>query len=134
MNDQMWFRGSAVEWHRLLTAYWRQVKPDHERIEREFDRLDPGTIQALTPEGFYHWLDSKYFFWKYTAANRLATTRARLRAYRDEDPEFHSLASIHKEMFCLDRYDIDTALAVTTRIPGLGTAGASGLLAVLFPK
>jgi len=42
---------------------------------------------------------------------------------------------VNKErLFSLDKSDIKACLMCATTIPGLGTAGGSGLLAVLFPE
>jgi len=39
-----------------------------------------------------------------------------------------------QRLFSLDKSDIKACLMCATTIPGLGTAGGSGLLAVLFPE
>jgi hypothetical protein len=135
MNDSLWFHGTEEAWRDLADRkYWATVQPSHLAVEREFERLDAETVQKMAPAQFYVWLHDKYFYWKYTAVNRLATTRKQLVAYRAEDPELSALEAVHRDWFQMDRDDIAEALQVAGRIPGLGPAGASGLLAVLFPS
>ncbi len=45
----------------------------------------------------------------------------------------HELAFIHKQLFSFNHKDIGMGLGFAKQILGLGTSGASGLLAVLFP-
>lgn len=135
MNDQMWFHGTEDEWRDLATnKYWRQVQYDHKAVELEFDQLDPETVRRLAPAEFYRWLYEKYFYWKFTAANRLASTRGHLMKYVQLDPDFEQLADIHRRLFDMDHGDVEGALTAATAIRGLGPAGGSGLLAVLFPR
>jgi hypothetical protein len=74
----------------------------------------------------------KYFRWKYTAPNRYASTTKTLRSYT-ENNQLPVLHAVKERLFGLDKDDIQSCLAVASSIRGLGTAGASGLLAVLFP-
>ena len=48
--------------------------------------------------------------------------------------DMSSLQIIKSELFAAPKSDIGRCLEITQRIHGLGTAGASGLLAVLFPE
>lgn len=82
---------------------------------------------------FYKFIHNECYVWKYTAPNRLVTTRKQLNRYRLED-SMCELKSIHRELFLFNRSDAARGLSVVSRIHGLGTAGASGLLALLFPK
>lgn len=71
--------------------------------------------------------------WVYTAKNRLATTRKHLQRYQAED-RLDDLDRIRKELYEFDLEDIKRGLEIASSIHGLGIAGASGLLALLFPK
>jgi len=135
VNDDMWFHGKEETWNHLADErYWQAVKADHQEVEREMAALDADRIAALTPTEFYQWLYDRYFFWKFTAANRLATTRKLLADYRQRDPVCQDLGAWQHELFFqFDRRDATKGLEIATRIPGLGVIGASGLLAVLFP-
>jgi hypothetical protein len=45
-----------------------------------------------------------------------------------------NLGYMQHDLFSFDRNNIQTRLSIVTDIHGLGIAGASGLLAVLFPS
>jgi hypothetical protein len=45
-----------------------------------------------------------------------------------------ALFALKVGLFGFDRNDVKRGLEVATKIPGLGVAGASGLLALLFPN
>lgn len=134
MDDAFWCGGSEADWDDLLNRYWRLVKPNREAIERELDILDWRSIQRLTSAQFYEWLYGRYFVWKFTADNRLGSTRGQLVRHQMEDPGFSELGQIQTALFAFDREDIPQGLEIATRIHGLGPAGGSGLLAVLFPE
>lgn len=85
----------------------------------------------MSTEEFYTFLYDTYFVWKYTAKNRLATTRAQLKRHLDHPSK---LSDIQKALFSFERTNIRAGLEIATRIHGLGIAGASGLLSVLFPN
>ena len=56
-----------------------------------------------------------------------------MRRYVDEDKLFE-LADIQRRLFTADHANIGKCLSIATEIRGLGPAGASGLLAILFPE
>jgi len=91
MNDALWFHGDEATWRSLVeTDYWKAVKWDHQDVEQEMDALDRERIRTLTPAAFLTWLHDRYFFWKYTQPNRLATTRNSLLKYEMSDPALTS--------------------------------------------
>jgi hypothetical protein len=97
------------------------------------NKLDSAAIQALREREWYDFLKDEYFPWKYTAANRLGSTRKYLRKY-EETNSLGELFSVKEELFAFDLTNIQQGLKDAKKIKGLGYAGASGLLAVLFPK
>ncbi len=131
--SKLWNSGSKQEWEKALDNYWKAVSSGNIRLERAFDNLDADSIQKMSASQFYDFLHDAYFVWKYTAKNRLATTRHALEKYRREG-SMGELARIQKELFHFNLDDIADGLTIAIKIHGLGTAGASGLLAVLFPK
>lgn len=103
-------------------------------IEREMAELDRRSIQSLKAEEFYDWLYTKYFVWKYTQVNRLVTTRKSLEDRHGNPSGLAELGKIQAQIFTIDtRKNSDKALENAGHIGGLGMAGASGLLAILFP-
>jgi len=130
--EQLWECSDADEWDKALKRYWTFVKPQNLKLEQAFDALELQRVRQLDPRGWYDFLDDEYFRWKYTSPNRLATTRARLRWYIEND-RLADLDRIRRDLLILDTDEIHSALALTLQIRGLGPAGASGLLAVIYP-
>lgn len=124
---------SEEEWNIALEQYWELVKPANISLENKMETLSPNYIRNLTAEGFYEFLHDEYFVWKYTAKNRLATTRMHLQRYITEK-RVNDLDRIREELFSFDLENIKKGLEIASSIHGLGIAGASGLLALLFPK
>ncbi len=131
--NSLWNSRNEAEWRDALQNYWGQVKPTHLDVEKEFDSLDTQSIKEMGPEQWYEFLLQKYFYWKYTAPNRYATTTAQLKKYKTIDNGLAELFSIKEKIFDFDKEDICLGLEISGSIRGLGPAGASGLLAVLFP-
>lgn len=135
MINKLWYSNDESLWDKALASYFSSglIKKDNVTLEREIHNLDPVTIKDMSTEQFYDWLYNVYFVWKYTAANRLATTRKSLSRYKFEK-SMHELEQIHFDLFTFDINDINEGLKIANSIHGLGIAGASGLLAVLYPR
>ena len=82
--------------------------------------------------GWYDFLYDKYFRWKYTAANRHATTTINLERYLDLN-QLNILFDIKQRLLKLNLSDVKTALLIPKEIRGMGIAGASGLLSLMYP-
>ncbi|MCU1298097.1 MAG: hypothetical protein JWO91_2375 [Acidobacteriaceae bacterium] len=122
------------DWHNALNRYWEipSVRKNI-KVEKRMDKLDSQSIKKLAPREWYSFLKDEYFPWKYTAPNRLASTTKSLKKY-DETNSLNDLSYIKQRIFDFDAIDIQRGLSIAESIKGLGWAGASGLLAVLFPK
>jgi hypothetical protein len=131
--NTLWNSNREDDWVSSLDEYWRYVKPSHLAVEKEFDPLSTNLVQAMNPDEWYNFLLRKYFFWKYTAPNRYATTTTQLKKYKTSSYGLDELFLIKKRIFNFNKDDIITGLKIASSIKGLGTVGASGLLAVLFP-
>jgi hypothetical protein len=129
---ELWNSNDSDLWQKALNWYWTFVKPSNFALEKEMDQLDAESVRRMDPQAWYTFLLEKYFRWKYTAPNRYASTTAILRRYAVNN-ELPILYAIKGRLFALDEDNIQQALAVASSIRGLGIAGASGLLAVLFP-
>lgn len=129
--SELWQTNEQSRWLSEEKDYWNLVRPSNYELEKEIENIDVDSVKDMTEEKFYDFLYNKYFVWKYTAKNRLATTRKHLSYYKDNLEE---LAPIHRDLFSFDTDDIKQGLEIAERIKGLGCAGASGLLAVLFPE
>ncbi|MEW6412702.1 MAG: hypothetical protein AB1483_09555 [Candidatus Zixiibacteriota bacterium] len=133
-TNKLWSSRDERSWLTALDKYWSYVKPTHLDIEREFNSLDVQQIEQMNAMQWYEFLLNKYFFWKYTARNRYVTTTSQLKKYLGPKDNLDNLFSIKQRIFEMNKDDIADGLNIACEIRGLGTAGASGLLAVLFPS
>lgn len=131
--DELWQSRDQDLWDQALARYWEWIKPKNVALEEELNTLDIDRIRHLDAEGWYRFLRDEYFQWKYTATNRLATTRKSLATWNTPGG-LNQLDAIRQRLLSLDPRDPLLALTTAHEIPGLGTAGASGLLAVLYPR
>lgn len=134
--NELWNNGSELDWKEALSKYYESpfVKKNI-KLERRMEKLSPSDVQDMSTKEFYRFLYDEYFVWKYTAPNRLATTRKSLQKYELED--LKPLGIIKKSIMTAyknDPADTKILLDAATSIYGLGTAGASGLLSILFPQ
>lgn len=129
----LWNSNSEDKWNLALEKYWKLVKTKNIIIEEKMEKINSYNIKNLSPREFYDFLYYEYFVWKYTAKNRLATTRMHLKRYQIEN-RLDDLDKIKKEIFNFELEDIKHGLEIVSSIHGLGIAGASGLLALLFPE
>lgn len=63
----------------------------------------------------------------------MATTRIYLVKYKNEN-RMSELTEIKNKLFTFNQNDIAAGLSIAKQIYGLGVAGASGLLAILYPN
>jgi hypothetical protein len=124
----LWQSEDEKQWRDALASYWQNpsVKRNLE-IERFIDRLDVESVRNADAESWLAFL-RVYFRWKFTG-NYVGK---RLAGLEDIHPE--RLLRIKNLLFSSDPKDPRKALERARYINGLGSAGASGLLAVLFPK
>lgn len=87
----------------------------------------------MSGEEFYKFLHNKYFVWKFTS--RQKTHQGHLTEYADEEGK-KQLEKIKENIFREYNHnpeDTEELLDKVIKIHGLGIAGGSGLLAILFP-
>jgi hypothetical protein len=135
--QELWVCEDEAVWRFALKTYWLFVKREDRNLENEIDQLDRGEVQGFDRKGWYDFLFDKYFPWKFTVAAWLATARKRLEGQRQSENGLDKLYEIKEHLFALDHANpenIEDALKEAEKINGLATAGASGLLAVLFPE
>ena len=129
----LWHSSDSDVWALALGRYWEFVRPANLELERALDSLDLARIRGLDAQGWYDFLRSEYFRWKYTAPNRYATTTRSLAQQFAELGGRERLHDIKSRLLKIDTADVGAALAVAREIRGLGVAGASGLLSLLYP-
>jgi hypothetical protein len=132
-TTQLWFSNDEKDWESALTKYWDYILPGNFGVEKRMENLDANAVKAMDVEEFYDFLFKEYYFWKYTAKNRLASTRAQLQRYKTEN-KMQELADIKRDIFSFDVNRLYDGLEIASRIKGLGISGASGLLALLYPE
>ncbi len=129
----LWHLGKASDWEQALNRYWLFVQPRNLELERALDALELWRFQGLSSREWYDFLHDEYFRWKYTAPNRYATTTAQLRKYANGGA-LDELDGIRQQLLNLDLNHVAAGLKTAKRIRGLGTAGASGLLSLMYPE
>lgn len=134
--NRLWHEGNESDWKAELDRYYDSpfVRANIE-LEKRMEKLVFADIERMSVNEFYIFLRDEYFVWKFTAKNRLATTRKALTKYETEG--MNTLAKIQRKIlfaFENDPNDSKELLEITKSIHGLGTAGASGLLSILFPE
>ena len=127
----LWYDGTEREWMGALNSYYYMLGQEQRKIDSYLERIDSNEVKEMSEHEFYDFLYDKYFVWKYTAKNRLATTRSNLEKYI-KNGELHVLKDVQTRLFATSKNNVVACLKVASEIRGLGTAGASGLLAVLF--
>jgi hypothetical protein len=130
---EVWDSDEEDEWHLALERYWDYVRPENLVLEEELENLDPMEIINMNMDDWYDFLLNRYFRWRFTAPNRYATTTRHLRIYAETDT-LDELYRIKEQLFLFNRENIEEGLRIARRIRGLGIAGGSGLLAILFPQ
>jgi hypothetical protein len=130
--NELWKANDEEEWNDALKHYWKFVKSENKELELELNNLKLENISDLDSLGWYNFLNDKYFRWKYTAPNRYATTTASLAKYKNSN-QLDTLFDIKERLLRFNISDISTGLNIAKEIYGLGIAGASGLLCLMYP-
>jgi len=131
--DKLWESNNEHDWKTALEHYWSFVRPENIDLERELNELKLEQIINMDQIGWYNFLHDKYFRWKYTAPNRYATTTLALKSYKASN-QLDSLFDIKKRLLSFNTSNISAGLAMVKEIHGLGIAGASGLLSLMYPN
>lgn len=129
IND-IWVSNDRNVWEEALYIATKDDGRD-DFIETKLSKLNLEYIKNLGVSEFFDFLYNGYFVWKYTAKNRLKTTQNELRKHENNLEE---LNDIKEELFNFNLSDTDKGLKIAIQIKGLGVAGASGLLALMYPS
>jgi len=125
----LWVSTNPKAWENALEGYWNLVQPRNRALEQSLDTLDLERLRRMDANGWYKFLMEEYFLWKYTDPRRYKTTTNRL---RENTPG--ELDQVRRCLLVLDPEYILSGLKIASLIPGLGAAGASGLLALMYPR
>ena len=130
---ELWFSHDAAEWNAALHRYWALIQPRNVALEEAMERLDRERIRQMSPDEWFAFLHDEYFRWKYTAANRYATTTSKLKQKAGTQAGRQELHRIREKILAINPANIRASIDIA-KLPGLGTAGVSGLLALLYPE
>lgn len=130
--SDLWYSKSEADWKSALDSYWNFVRPNNKDLEKELDNLKLKEIREFDKSGWYDFLLNKYFRWKYTAPNRYATTTLKFNKYKERN-QLDNLFDIKLKLLNFNVSDISEGLMIAKEIHGLGIAGASGLLSLMYP-
>jgi hypothetical protein len=130
--SEVWHSQSEQDWKNALDNYWNYVKPENLKLERSLNKLKLKRISELDEFGWYKFLLHKYFHWKYTSPFFYTTTTRNLKRYLELD-QLDILFDIKQRLLNLNLSDVKSALLTANEIRGLGIAGASGLLSLMYP-
>src|SRR6266513_2095395 len=129
----LWASPLAEDWKQALERYWNFVLPKNVELEKKLAHLQLQAVDKMSANDWYNFLHRDYFRWKYTAPNRYVTTTRQLEKYI-KTGELDKLNAIRRELLSFDPSDIRAGLRIASGIRGLGIAGASGLLSLLYPQ
>ena len=128
----LWHSNNPDDWDQAIKRYWSFVKKENVALEESLNAFQIERIHEMSPKGWYDFLHDEYFRWKYTQPNRYATTTLQLQKYVDSG-SLDELDTIRRRLLELDVTATRKGLQLASSIRGLGTAGASGLLALMYP-
>jgi YgiT-type zinc finger domain-containing protein len=129
----LWGSRDIGEWRSALACYWNQIKPENIELETFMNSLTLTYIETLDADGWYAFLHDKYFPWKFTQENVLRANLQHLEKYKTTN-RLEELLLIKERFFSFALAEIEEGLKIALEVKGLGAPGASGLLAILFPK
>jgi len=131
--SNLWYSKNENDWINALNDYWNYVRPANLQLEQKLNNLEVKQISDLDESGWYNFLHDEYFQWKYTAPNRYMTTTNSLKKYLELN-ELTKLDNIRRRLLNLEHPNITEGLRIAHEIYGLGIAGASGLLSLMYPQ
>ena len=129
---ELWISKNEEDWVKYLNRYWDLIKPENLELEKRMDKLDFRVVENMELDEFYEFIIEDYFQWKFTDSRWLNRNREHFSRYKNEK-KLDELSEIKDELFSFNLNDIERGLRITSSIHGLGVAGGSGLLAILFP-
>ena len=131
--QKLWNSDIEKAWKDALDHYDELLRDELTiKVENELNNINSDDVKNLSAEEFYDFLYDKYYVWKYTDRRWLSRNRKCLSKYKED--RMSELADIQKKLFSIEHSDIEKCLKLVTQVYGLGAAGASGLLAILFPE
>lgn len=129
----LWGCEDETKWKAAWQKYWSRVKPRNLALEKELNYLNVKIPSDI--DDWYSFLRYKYIPCKYTRPGFCKRIQVYFdREYGLAEQGIEKLRGIIDNLFTFDLKDIKEGLRRASRIKGLGVAGASGLLSLLFPE
>jgi hypothetical protein len=75
---ELWASNDPAIWGKALAPYSTLLDRANVELEHRLENMGTERIGKMSPEEWHAFLRDEYFVWKYTAKNRLTTTRAAL--------------------------------------------------------
>ena len=129
----LWNCKDEKQWLIALDNYWQKLGSEQFQLEKKIDSLDIESVKLMSVDEFFSFLYEEFYVWKYTNKFYLTVNRKQLWRYYSEK-KMDELEFVKDELFSVEHENIKKCLSIAKKIRGLGTAGASALLSVLFPK
>ena len=130
--SELWYSKNEEDWNIALNEYDKKVDSD---LEEYMDNITSEEVKTMGVEEFYEFLRDKYFEWKYKK-NYFQRRLNDLAKHQSGDGK-RELLKIKERFFELadqEKENTSKLLEELTKISGLGVAGASGLLSILYPE
>jgi hypothetical protein len=132
MIRAVWESSERVCWHQALDAYWLGLSLEQTEREKRLESLRVHDLAQMNADQFARFLREEYFKWKYTSSFLESMARKKLSSFLSKEG-VDRIDESRRRLVAVVPAHAEVALATAKRIPGLGYAGASGLLALLFP-
>ena len=136
---RLWHEGSEAEWRAALEKYYENENV-FEGLEDHMNHVKPEMVRNMSADEFYEFIHDKYFDWKFTDGRICSNGQKRLEKTYDNASGKKELFEIKEDMFKIHdfapentRLLFNVVRGVCGGIVGLGIAGASGLLAIIWP-
>ena len=129
----LWESQDKRAWRAALDRYEPYVNREDLGRDEKMDRLRLDDVWAMDSQRWHDFLLGEYFPWKYTQKNRLKVITGYFKSYVQK-VGMDGLFNIKEQLLSFDGDNVEEGLTIAKQIGGLGVAGASGLLAIMFPK
>lgn len=130
----LWASNSHDVWLKYENNYDNLIKKSNKEIEEKMENLDINEVKTYSVDEFLDFLYCDYCKWKYTDGRRLGNAHTQMDKYKENADYMEELFLIKNALFTFNPRNTMLGLEICHLIRGLGYAGASGLLSILYPK
>ena len=131
--NTLWNSEDEQLWLNTLENYWQKLSGEQLILEKKMDSLKSEIVSRMSVDEFFSFLYEEFYVWKYTNKFYLTINRKQLWRYFAEK-KMDELELLKNDLFSLEHENIKQCLSCAKKFKGLGTAGASALLSILFPE